>query len=332
MTESFVDLIANTRDQWLPEQYPALNEPSWERCFSNGDDATKQNLARAWFWCLYQSTVDLEEAEFNSFCESVVIDRFKFLAKLAPYVDITCRVPKRYADSPYALTNMLRFAVETEDYYPEQVEHVRNEFRVLWLGSPEERLNKLVEDLPWKELYSGPWVALAPHLYADVVKLPGATKEHEHRAMYLGFGAGVNHHEPNAHTPAHLVPWIKLGNQHKYVLRTVSVEDIDSYRATLNLDVPAVTVKVAKYILYASMYNVSSTHSAAHAATLLGVLSGTEPQTDFGRMARLLPRYAGAWAVCESVGMSFDAACEHIESLTGAAQSNDVLDQLDIVS
>lgn len=332
MTESFIKRIAETTTQWQPEEYTELNDPSWEQYFSKGDVATKQNLTRAWFWCLYLNTVDLEETEFNNYCENVVLRQFKFIAQLKPYMDSSCRVPKRYADSPYALTNMLRIAEETEEYYPEPVELVRNEFRMLWLGSPEERLSKLLQDLPWKELYSGPWVALVPHLYADVLNLAGATDEHVHRAMYLSFGAGVNHHVPNEQTPSKLLPWIKLGNQHKYVARTVPEEEIASYRETLDVEVPSVTVNVAKYILHSSMYNVSKTHSAAHAATLLGVLSGTEPQTDFERMSKLLPRYAGAWSVCESMGMTLDAACAHIESLPTSVRTSCDLDKLDIIS
>lgn len=315
---TFIDSIAKQQDTWHPEMLPALDDPRWLEVFNQHSEHIKQNVVTAWFWCLYQQTVDLEELEFNVLCESVLEQQFEFLAQAHHYVNDSCRVPARYVGTAFDIKRVLRFVEETEYYYPTALDLDENEFRTLWFSSPAERLKSISkEELPIAGLYTGPWKRLLPLLLESALHLPDAMTGHSWMAKYHSFkSASLLGYEVNANTPHGLTPWLEMGKHCKYVSPATPAEKIAAFKELLTSSPPLLAVKVARLIFESTAMGTVPGVSVAHKATLLGVLTSSTTMNDFERLAELVPQCAGAWSACASMGMSLEETYAHIEQLS----------------
>lgn len=315
---TFVAKITELQDDWRPEALPALDHPSWLEAFNQNGDQVRRNVVKAWFWCLYQKTVDLEELEFNSLCESVLEQQFEFLGRARSYVTDDCRVPTRYTDTAFDIKRVLRFAVENDDYYPTALEFQENEIRTLWFNSPTERLNSIInESLPIEVLYSGPWKRLLPQLLNSALHLPNAMAGHAWMAKYHSFRiASTLGYDVNEATPKELAPWLELGKHCKYISPSTPAAKIAEFKELLQTASPFLAVKIARLIFESTRMPATEGSSLAHGATLLRALTSSTTMTDFDRLAELVPQCAGAWSACAGMGMTLEETYAHIEQVS----------------
>lgn len=312
MLDATTQYFKNKDNTWGEYPTPSLDNAYWTTEFFNSPDTQRQNIVRAWFWTLYQHTVDLDEPEFSDLSWEVLRKNLELLASMSPYVDEKCYAPKRYIEHLYNIKRLTTSVEETDDYCPSNRELTENIIRKLWLGSTSEKLEVLSMDIPLDNLVDTPWLALLPKLFVDAASAAGNTEEHLDIVRYQSVYSGQKASCLKEGLPGDILKWVELGSHIKYVHSSVAPEVVPTYKKMLVEASPLLAAKVARLIFYKGSVGAEPNNFICVRGTLLYELVGDGQYTEYQLLTKLLPRYSGAFAACEAIGMHYEDALKEL--------------------